>query len=360
MYAVVPAGGSGTRLWPLSRAAQPKFLHDLTGAGRTLIQATYARLLPLSAPERIYVVTGTAHAAGIARQLPDLPTQNVLVEPAPRDSAPAMGLAAAVIARRDPEAIMGSFASDHVVADETAFQASVSIAAQAAAAGYLMTIGITPTVPETGYGYLRVGAALPVAGAFSVEQFKEKPTREVAEGYLASGRYAWNASMFLWRVDAFLAELRRQQPVLHAGLTRIAADWGTERQDQTLGTVWPGLPKVTVEHGVMEDAAGRGRVGAVPGDFGWHDVGDWDGLGAVLPPSGADNIVLGERSAHVGVDTAHCVVVPAGGRLLATLGISGLVVVDTDDVVLVCSRERAQDVRELVAALRADGRDALV
>ncbi len=370
MYAVVPAGGSGTRLWPLSRAAHPKFLHDLSGGGRTLIQATYDRLAPLAGPERTYVVTGGAHAAGIARQLPDLPTSHLLVEPAPRDSAPAIGLAAALIARRDPDAVMGSFAADHVVRDEPAFRGAVSQAVAVASAGFLVTIGITPTAPDTGYGYLRRGEALPVGtlpvgtlpvgSAYAVAEFKEKPTLEVAQAYLATGRYSWNASMFVWQVAVFLAELRRQQPELHDGLSRIADAWGTPAQDEILGSIWPGLPKVTVDEGVMEDAAARGRVAMVPGDFGWHDIGDWNTLATVLPASAEGNVVLGEAAQHVAVDTWNTVVAPGSGRVVATLGVSDLVVVDTADALLVCPRARAQDLRLLVAALRAQGRDALL
>jgi len=359
-YAVIPAGGSGTRLWPVSRAAVPKFLQDLTGGDRTLIQATYARLCPLAGPDRTFVVTGGAHAAGIARQLPHLPAENVLVEPAPRDSAPAIGLAAAVIARRDPEAIMGSFAADHVVRDEAAFRASVRAAADAAGRGHLMTIGIVPTRPETGYGYLQRGERLAGGAGCLVAEFKEKPARDVAETYVASGGYWWNASMFVWRVDVFLDELRQQQPALHAGLVRIAEAWGTNRQEEILGSVWSTLPKVSVDYGVMEGAAARGRVGAVPGDFGWYDVGDWDTLAGLLPASSQGNVVLGPSSAHVGLDTDNTVVVSRSGRLIATLGVTDLVVVDTDDVVLVCSRGSAQEVRQLVTELRSHGHDALL
>jgi len=359
-YAVVPAGGSGTRLWPVSRAGTPKFLHDLTGDGRTLVQATYERLLPMAGPDRTFVVTGGAHAPQIARQLPALPADHVLVEPAPRDSAPAIGLAAAIIARQDPEAIMGSFASDHVVRDEAGFQDSVRAAAAASADGYLMTIGIVPTRPETGYGYLRRGEPLPAGIGNLVAEFKEKPPREVAEAYVASGSYWWNASMFVWRVDVFLDELKRQQPGLHEGLCRIAAAWGTDRQDETLGVIWPTLPRVTVDYGVMEGAAARGLVGSVPGDFGWYDVGDWDTLAGLLPAAADGNVVLGSSSAHIGIDTHNTVVVPHSGRVVATLGVSDLVVVDTDDVLLVCARDRAQEVRQLVDELRAQGHDAIL
>jgi mannose-1-phosphate guanylyltransferase len=360
VYAVVPAGGSGTRLWPLSRAAHPKFLHDLTGDGRTLIQATYSRLAPLAGVDRTYVVTGSAHAATIARQLPALPADHLLVEPAPRDSAAAIGLAATLIARRDPGAVMGSFAADHVVRDEAAFLTSVRAAAEVAEHGYLMTVGISPTGPETGYGYLRRGKPIAGGAAYVLKEFKEKPSREQAEAYLAIGHYLWNASMFVWRVDVFIEELKRQQPALHDGLARIADAWASPAQDEALGAIWPTLPRVSVDYAVMEDAAARGRVATVPGDFGWHDIGDWATLGAVLPESADGNIVLGPAGSHLGIDTHDTVVAAQSGRLVSTLGVSGLVVVDTADAVLVCRRDRAQDVRRLVAALEAGGRAALL
>jgi len=356
--AVVPAGGSGTRLWPLSRAAHPKFLHALTGSDRTLLQATLDRLAPLAAPERTYVVTGGAHAAAVARQLPALPAGNVLVEPGPRDSAPAIGLAAALLARHDPRAVMGSFAADHLVRDPEAFADVVRTAVRAAAGGDLLTVGITPTAPETGFGYIRTGADLG-GGALRVEEFKEKPSAEVARSYLESGRYLWNASMFVWRCDALLEEMDRQVPELSEGLREIAASWDTADREETLAAVWPALPKISVDHAVMEGAAARGRVATVPGTFGWDDVGDWNTLGEVLPARDDGTVVVGAGARGsdgvLALATERTVLVPASGRLVATLGVRDLVVVDTPDAVLVCSRERAQEVKALVAALGERG-----
>lgn len=356
-YAVIPAGGSGTRLWPLSRAGHPKFLHALTGTPASLLQATAERLVGLCAGDAVMVVTGTAHAAAVARQLPAVPADNILVEPTPRDSCAAIGLAAAIIAERDPTALMGSFAADQLVVDVPAFQRAVRAAAEGARGGRLMTIGITPTRPETGYGYLRCGGTVdgPIR---DVEEFAEKPSHERAVAYLESGRYYWNASMFLWRVDVFLAELARQQPDLHDGLRRIAAAWHGPRREETLGGTWPTLAKISVDYAVMEGAAAAGLVGTVPGDFGWNDVGDFDTVGDVLPGDEAGNVVLDAEDAKGDVilqDCADVVVVPRSGRLVVALGLAGTVVVDTDDAVLVCPRDRAQDVKAVVDRLKERG-----
>jgi mannose-1-phosphate guanylyltransferase len=363
LYSVIPAGGSGTRLWPLSRAADPKFLHALTGSPASLLQATVQRLAPLSTPDHTFVVTGVAHAAAVARQLPELPEANVLVEPSPRDSCAAIGLAAALIARRDPDAVMGSFAADHLVRDEPAFHDAIRAAIVGAQDGRLMTVGITPTGPETGYGYLQCGPA--ESGVRPVAEFKEKPTLDVAIEYLSTGRYLWNASMFVWQVSTFLAELERQQPELHASLTTIAAAWGTGDQDRVLGQVWSELPKISVDHAVMEGAAEAGLVATVPGDFGWTDVGDFDTLGQVLAQVGridaAGNVVIADETCEpVLRDTSGSVVVARSGRMVATVGVRDTIIVDTPDALLVCSRKQAQDIKSIVDELRQRGDHHLI
>ncbi|MEV1289024.1 sugar phosphate nucleotidyltransferase [Micromonospora sp. NPDC049679] len=365
LFAVIPAGGSGTRLWPLSRASNPKFLHPLTGTSASLLQATVERLAPLSTPDRTLVVTGAAHAAAVARQLAAVPEENILVEPSPRDSCAAIALAAAVIARRDPEAVMGSFAADHLIGDTERYVETVRQAVIGAEQGLLMTVGITPTRPETGYGYLQCGGPIGSGPLRRVEEFTEKPAYDVAESYLKSGRHLWNAGMFVWRVDVFLAELARQQPDLHAGLMRIIDAWDSAERDHVLGEVWPTLRKISVDYAVMEGAAEAGRVGTVPGDFGWNDVGDFHTLGEMLPTDADGNVVLGapEAEEKPGVllhDSSGLVVVPHSGRLIATLGVRDLIVVDTPDVVLVCPRDRAQDVKKLVDGLKERGEETYV
>jgi mannose-1-phosphate guanylyltransferase len=357
LYVVIPAGGSGTRLWPLSRAANPKFLHALTGTPATLLQATVQRLAPLTDLSRTYVVTGVSHAVAVARQLPELPEENLLIEPSPRDSCAAIGLAAAIIQRRDPDAVMGSFAADHLVRDGERFVAVVREAVRGAEQGYLMTVGISPTHPETGYGYLECSGPVGEGPVRRVHEFKEKPSYEVARSYVESGHYFWNASMFVWRVSLFLSELERQQPALYTGLTRIADAWDSPRRDQILAEVWPTLPKISVDYAVMEGAAAAGLVATVPGDFGWNDVGDFHTLGEVLPAGDGTNVVLdpGEKPQVLLLDSTGLIVVPQSGRLVATLGVQDMIVVDTPDAVLICPRSRAQEVKRLVDTLKERG-----
>ncbi len=350
LWAVVPAGGAGTRLWPLSRARTPKFLLDLTGEGRTLIQATVDRLAPLVG-ERVVVVTGTAHERAVRRQLPSV--ARVLAEPSPRDSMAAIGLAAAELEREDPDALIGSFAADHLITDEEAFAASVREAAEVAAQGWLVTIGIEPTSPATGFGYIRAGDPVPgFATALAVTEFVEKPDAERAREYVASGEYRWNAGMFIVRASVLLDLLAEQHPDLAQGLRAIAAD------PASLESRWPGLTRIAIDHAVAEPAAAAGRVAVVPGPFGWEDVGDFASLAAMTAPDDNSVRIVGDESLVVSSD-ASGLVVPAGGRMVAVVGLDDVVVVDTGDAVLVTSYQKAQDVKAVVDELRRLGRTDL-
>lgn len=360
-WAVVPAGGAGTRLWPLSRAGAPKFLLDLTGQGRTLIQATLDRLEPL-AGARALVVTGARHAEAVAAQLPQLAADQVVAEPSPRDSMAAIGLAAAILERTDPDAVMGSFAADHVIPDQDAFVTAVTSAVEAASQGWLVTIGIEPTGPATGFGYIRSGELVEGTDARKVEEFVEKPSRAVAEHYLATGAYRWNAGMFVVRPGVLLDLLADTDPDFAAALRGIAA------APHTLADVWGTLPRIAIDHAVAEPAAAAGKVACVPGGFGWDDVGDFDSLttllgalraGAQEPGEGAALEVLGDEKLVRTVD-AGGLVVPAAGRTVAVIGLDDVVVVDTPDALLVTSRARAQEVKKIVTALAEDGRDELL
>ncbi|MBL8931362.1 MAG: mannose-1-phosphate guanylyltransferase [Kineosporiaceae bacterium] len=374
LYAIVPAGGAGTRLWPLSRSGHPKFLLDLTGSGRTLIQQTVDRLQPITTA--VMVVTGAAHASTVAAQLPELCEADLIAEPSARDSAAAIGLAAAVIAVRHPGAVVGSFAADHVVRDVAAFHAAVAEAVAVARTGDIVTIGITPTGPSTAFGYIRPGEALKVDGAPSavrVDRFVEKPDAATAADYVEQG-YRWNAGMFVARADALLAQLAEHRPELHAGLVEIAAVWDTPQREQALQRLWPTLERVAIDYAVAEPAAAAGRVAVIPADIGWDDIGDFASLAGLLEPAdydGADRAgdfadagadtgaeairVLGSPAAVLAQDSSG-LVVPGSGRLVAVLGVDDVVVIDTPDAVLVTTAARAQDVKSLVSALQARAR----
>ncbi|MEX2315078.1 MAG: mannose-1-phosphate guanylyltransferase, partial [Thermomicrobiales bacterium] len=279
-HAIVPAGGSGTRLWPLSRAHRPKFLMPLPGP-RTMIQETVDRLLPLCDARNLLVMTGSSHASDVRGQLPELLPNQVIVEPLPRGSGPAIGLGVALAARLDPDAIVGSFAADHIVTQPERFEAAVRAAIETARDGYLVTIGIQPSYPETGYGYIRSGAVIAEHGGLAVsrvEEFKEKPDVVTATRYVESGQYLWNASMFVWQARTLMDEMRRHLPDLAGALETIAVAWDTPDQERVMAEIWPSLQDVTIDHGILEKS---GRVAVVPGDFGWTDLGDWHGFGAV-------------------------------------------------------------------------------
>ncbi len=347
-WAVIPAGGAGTRLWPLSRSASPKFLHDLTGSGRSLIQTTVDRLEPL-AGDRVLVVTGRSHRDAVAEQLTSLAAGDLLAEPSPRDSMAAIGLAAAILERRDPDAVMGSFAADHVITDPEAFRDCVRTAVGAARDGWLVTIGIEPTHAATGFGYIRLGDELPERpGVLRVVEFVEKPSAEIAARYLQSGDYRWNAGMFLARPGVLLDLLADTDPGFAAALRDLAA------HPETLEEHWDDLPRIAVDHAVAEPAAAAGRVAVVPGSFGWDDIGDFASLDTLLRDEDHGVTVLGDPTLVHSVD-AQGLVVPGADRVVAVVGLRDVVVIDTGDAVLVTSRERAQDVKAIVAALKERG-----
>jgi mannose-1-phosphate guanylyltransferase len=345
-WAVIPAGGAGTRLWPLSRASSPKFLRDLTGSGRSLLQGTRDRLAPL-VEDRFVVVTGRAHRDEVALQLPELAGTAILAEPSPRDSMAAIGLAAALLERSDPDCVMGSFAADHVIADEDAFAGCVRTAVEVARADWLVTLGIEPTFPSTAFGYVHLGDPLEAhEGAYAVREFVEKPSAAVATDYLATGRFRWNAGMFVVRPSVLLDLLAESDAGFATALRGLAADPGR------LEEVWPTLPRIALDHAVAEPAAAAGRVATVPASFGWDDIGDFDSLATLLEGQGGTGPrVLGDPALVHMVD-AGGLVVPAGGRVVAVIGLDDVVVVDTPDALLVTTRARAQDVKQVVAALK--------
>jgi mannose-1-phosphate guanylyltransferase len=350
-HAVIPAGGAGTRLWPLSRSSRPKFLLDLDGSGRSLLQQTWDRLHDLIPAERIHVVAGPAHADAIRSQLPEL--QHLVVEPSPRDSMPAIGLAAAIIASRDPDAIIGSFAADHVIDDQVAFAEAIGQAVAVAGTGLIATIGITPASPSTAFGYIESGRRLELEDASSsraVTQFVEKPDAATATRYVASGDFSWNAGMFVMRTRTLLDHLARLQPGLHAGLTRIAEAWDGDDRDAVLQATWPALTKIAIDHAVAEPVSLEGGMAVVPGAFSWDDLGDFAALQDIGAAPSSDTVWIDADGLAIADD----------GTTIAVVGLRDVVVVRTADAVLVTTRAHAQRVKEVPATLRERGRTDLV
>jgi mannose-1-phosphate guanylyltransferase len=357
-YSIIPAGGIGSRLWPLSRADAPKFLHDLTGSGNSLLRDTWERLEPLSGGDRVMVVTGRAHRAAVEREIPELADLNVVLESEPKDSSAAIGLAAAILARREPNVIIGSFAADHVIKDRVAFTRAVTEAVAVADAGYVATIGIAPTEPATGFGYINSGDALDVPGAASamlVSKFVEKPDLDTARSYVASGNYLWNAGMFIARADVLLEELGKAEPELLAGILKLAEAWDTGARGAVVDQIWPDLKKIAIDYSVAEPAAARGKLAVVPGYFSWDDVGDFASI-AKLHSGGrkADLAILGENR-RILADSSTGVVISQSKRLITLIGVEGIVVVDTDDALLVTTTANAQRVKAVVDALKLGG-----
>ncbi|MDQ0078790.1 mannose-1-phosphate guanylyltransferase [Arthrobacter oryzae] len=355
--AVIPAGGVGTRLWPLSRAAAPKFLHDLTGSGSTLLRATYDRLEPL-AGKGVLVVTGNAHRNAVCSQLPEIQDSDLVLESEPKDSGAAIGLAAAILYQRDPEIIMGSFAADQVISPDDLFQDAVREAIHTAAAGKIVTIGIKPTHPSTGFGYIRSGENLSIAKAPSAQavvEFVEKPSEDVAQQYVDSGEYVWNAGMFVAPVSLMLKHLEANQPELFKGLTEIAQAWDTPERDEVTARVWPTLPKIAIDYAVAEPAAAAGDVAVVPGAFRWDDVGDFASVGRLNSAKEVDDVTVLGEGARVFTENASGVVVTDTKRVIALIGIKDVVIVDTPDALLVTTMAHSQRVKAAVDALKASG-----
>jgi len=353
-YALIMAGGVGTRLWPLSRRNRPKQSLKLVGE-RTMFEHAVDRIVPLFQPEQIFVVTGAEHIVSLKAQAPELPAENFIVEPEGRGTAPAIGLGAIHLRRRDPEAIMAVLTADHFIADVVRFRQVLTAAAQVAEEGHLVTLGITPASPSTGFGYIKQGESLGVVDGFPVfraERFTEKPSLETALHMVESGEYSWNSGMFIWRVDRIMEEFQRQMPEFFVRLAEVEATLGSPGYEPTLNRVWPQVVKRAIDYGVMEGAE---DVAVMPVDIGWSDVGSWASLAGLLSADAEGNVVVGP---HVGIGTRDTLVFGDKGkrRLVATIGLEGMMIVDTEDALLVCSREREQEVREIVRRLEESGR----
>jgi mannose-1-phosphate guanylyltransferase len=361
VYAVIMAGGAGTRFWPASRSLRPKQLLPLAGgAGETLLAATVRRLAPLITEDRVFIVTGEHLADATAKAVPGVPRAQILCEPAARNTAPCIAWATATIARLDPDALVAVLPSDHFIGDENEFRNVLDRALKTAASGRVTTIGIVPTRPETGYGYIEVGDELDgagaVTGAKSVVRFVEKPDRARAETFLAGGRHVWNAGMFFFRAREMSQLVERHLPEVATGVAKIDEAARAGEEPEVLKAVFPTLPSVSIDTGVMEKAAG---LAVVAGNFGWNDVGSWQSAWELGSPDGAGNAL---SAGAVAIDSKNNLVrtLGTGKKVVALVGVSDLVVVETEDALLVIPRERAQDVRLVVEALKASGRTDLL
>jgi mannose-1-phosphate guanylyltransferase len=353
MYALIMAGGVGSRLWPRSRKQTPKQLLNLTSE-QTMFQEAVTRLKPLFKPEQIFVVTGADYVPAMQEQAPDLPAENYVVEPCGHGTAPCIGLAALYLRRLDPEAVMAVLTADHFVEKWGAFRDALATAGRLARQGYLVTLGIQPTFPATGYGYILRDEKLADVEdlqAYGVKRFTEKPDLPTARKFLATGRYYWNSGMFIWRIADVVAEFERQMPALHKQLTDIDAAIGAAQEKEVLERVWRDVENQTIDYGIMEGAR---NVAVIPVDIGWSDVGSWATLLDILPGDDDGNVVTGR---HLGVDTRRTLVY-SPHRLVATAGLEDMIVVDTGDALLVCPKDRAQDVKKIVDALKARDEDA--
>lgn len=351
LHVVIMAGGSGTRFWPASRKNRPKQFLQLA-ADRPLLRLAFERLTPLAPPQRIWVVTALSTVALTRDILPELPPENVLGEPAGRDTAACVGFAAEVLLRRDPDAVCLVLPADHVISQEDQFRRAIGAGVrQVEETGGLLTFGLRPTRPETGYGYLQVGEVRRTIDGYqvhSLDRFVEKPDGATAQTYLDQGNFLWNSGMFAWRAEDLLGEIARQLPLLAEGLRRIGAALGTGDEAAVLAEVYPHLPRISVDFGIMEGAAVRWIV---PVSFGWSDVGSWPALREVLPLDDEGNV---SRGRTVIVDAGRNVVV-SEGPVVSLVGVEDLVVVATPDAVLVVPADQAQKVKAVVEELEKRG-----
>lgn len=347
-HAVIMAGGAGVRLWPLSRQNRPKQILKLFG-GTSLLRRSYERVATLLDPENIHVITSRAHVPFVSEELPELPAGNLIGEPMGRDTANAIGMAAAVLARRDPDAVMGIFTADHIITPTERFCAAVEKAYQTAEqnANALVTMGIRPTRADTNYGYIRRGKRV-ADDVFEVEKFTEKPNVAKAMKYLSSGEYYWNSGMFTWQASTILGQLEKHLPQSYEAINEIADAWKTDERQRKLEGLYPNLMKISIDFAVMERAD---RVLAVEMNCHWVDVGAWPALESVIQADGDGNVSACSHVMHLG--SRGAIVVSEEKHLIATIGVEDLVIVHSPDATLICKKRDATGIKELVDNLRA-------
>lgn len=354
MYAVILAGGVGSRMWPKSRKAIPKQFLNLTGQ-ETMLQTTVRRVAPIIPPERVFVVTGRRYTSLVAKQLPDLPARNIIAEPSGKNTAPAIGLAALHVEQLEPTATMAVLTADHIIPNETAFRAALLAADDLAQTGKLVTLGIAPTGPEIGYGYIHRGR--PTVGqyqgqtAYRVNQFLEKPTLPTARQFIESGDYYWNSGMFVWQTDTFLRELQSHMADLTARLQDLRPPLFDDVSPAAVEAVWQQVRAESIDFGLMEKTD---NVAVVPLDAGWNDVGSWAALYDELAETGGENVVV--NADHLSIDSRD-LLIEGDGRLVATIGVENLAIIQTEDALLVCAKDRTQEVKKIVDALKKQNRE---
>jgi mannose-1-phosphate guanylyltransferase len=351
-YAVIMAGGGGTRLWPLSRQKRPKQFLRLFGE-RTLFQIAVDRLEGLFPPERICIVTTEEQAEELRKEAPQIPASNYVLEPEPRGTAAALGLAAVALKKRQPGATMVVLTADHFIQNVNRFQQILRAAIQVAGEGYLVTLGMKPAYPATGYGYIQQGQELGCYGdfpAYQVERFTEKPDKATAEVFVKDGGYHWNSGMFIWKVERILEEFRISMPDLYNTLQNLDEVWEDEGLlKQRLAADWHAIQPQTIDYGVMEKAK---KVAVLPaGDLGWSDVGSWESIFEVFPTDKNGNIIL--KANHLGIDTNKSLVLSENlDKIIVTIGVQDFIIIDTKDALLVCPRSEVQKIRGAVSEIK--------
>jgi mannose-1-phosphate guanylyltransferase len=348
MFGVVMAGGGGTRLWPKSRERYPKQMHALV-TEKPLVQDTTERLQRILGEDRVYIVTNAHHAKVIESTMPFM-AGKMIIDPYRRDTAPCIGLAAVYLSKIDPDAVMGVFPSDPYIGIEDSFAQVVKVGGKLAAAGHVVTVGILPTGPETGYGYIEMGDAVEAADGVPVHRvrrFVEKPSKEKAEEYVAAGRYLWNSGMFMWSIPTVLSLFEKHMPDTFARLMRIREAIGTPNEAAVVDREYREMDKISIDYGIMEKLD---DILVVPGAFDWNDIGNWATVCDITPKDTDGNVVQAHR--HIGIDTTDSLIVGTGGRVVATIGVNDLIIIDTEDAILICRKDRAQDVKKIVDKLK--------